>query len=62
VASVIYDPFGEELRLCGGEGKVRRLSEPVELETRLLSPVPLSKLGEPDTPEAADADNRVRMP
>ena len=59
VASVMYDPSKEELRLCGGEGSVSRLSDPIELVTRFLSPVPLSKLGDPETPEA---DCRVRTP
>lgn len=55
----MYEPLGEELRLCIGEGSVRRLSEPVELLTRLLSPVPLRRLGEADKPPI---DCRVRTP
>lgn len=54
--SVTYDPFVDELRLRGGDGRLSRLSDPFALDTRLFSPVPFNRLGEAVTPDAADAE------
>ena len=48
VAEVEYEPCAEELRLCGGEGKLSSPSEPRApgpLDIKLLSPLPFSMLG-----------------
>jgi hypothetical protein len=48
VADVEYEPCAEELRLCGGDGRLSSPSEPRApgpLDIDLLSPLPFSKLG-----------------
>ena len=58
VPSVMYEPLADELRLCGGDGRLSKLSEPFALEMK-SSPVPLSRLGEP---VPAGIDCRARVP
>lgn len=48
VADVEYESCAEELRLCGGEGRLNSPSDPRApgpLDIDLLSPLPFSKLG-----------------
>lgn len=48
VAEVEYESCADELRLCGGEGRLNRPSDPRApgpLDIDLLSPLPLSRLG-----------------
>jgi hypothetical protein len=48
VADVEYESCADELRLCGGDGKLSRPSEPRApgpLDIDLLSPLPFNKLG-----------------
>lgn len=58
----MYDPFADELRLGGGDGRLNSPSAPLALDMALLSPVPLSKLGELTRLDAAPADCRARTP
>jgi hypothetical protein len=48
VADVEYESCADELRLCGGDGRLSRPSEPRApgpLDIDLLSPLPFSRLG-----------------
>jgi hypothetical protein len=54
VADVEYDPCADELRLPGGDGKLKSPSDPLPpapLDIDLLSPLPLSRLGVPEPKE-----------
>lgn len=53
VALVVYEPWGDELRLCGGEGRLRC---PASMATE--SALPLSRLGG----ERGDLGSRPRAP
>lgn len=55
----------EELLLCGGEGRLRKPSDPLApsaLDIKLFSPEPLSKLGATGGADAAPADARALKP
>jgi hypothetical protein len=48
VADVEYESWADELRLCGGDGRLSSPSDPRApgpLEIDLLSPLPFNKLG-----------------
>ena len=48
VADVEYESCADELRLCGGDGKLRSPSDPRApgpLDIDLLSPLPFNRLG-----------------
>lgn len=62
VPSVILEPFADELRLSGGEGMLRRLSDPLAPDISLLSPVPFSRLGVPVQPGVGASAALARRP
>ena len=61
VPSTAYDPFAEELRLCGGEGRLNKPSALLAPDIKISSPVPLRKLGELEIP-TADVRDRTPYP
>jgi len=65
VPSVWLDPSTDDDRLTGGEGRLRKPSEPrapSALEMKLFSPDPFSRLGVPGIAAAAPVDTRGRRP
>lgn len=49
VVAVEYESCAEELRLCGGEGRLRRPSDPLApgpLDIDLVVPLPFTKLSD----------------
>lgn len=63
--SVLQDPSTEDDRLAGGEGRLRKPSDPrapSALEMKLFSPDPFSRLGVPGSAAAAPAETRGRKP
>jgi hypothetical protein len=59
---VLYESSTDELRLCGGEGRLRKPSDPLApsaLEMKLFSPEPFSKLGAACWDDAAPTDARA---